>query len=166
MAAAPSSRETFAALDAETGGATTSWTHSGTHSAEAGFEDPAFGWVGVRADLGPGGIHAMVVPGSAEAAQALSGQMAGLHHHLSQHRTPVESLTLASPTYGEANYNANQGTGQNDRQNRQDETSASSAVSAAGALASRVWSGGSAPGGAGGLAPPEASPGARISIFA
>ncbi len=97
-----SSRETFAALDGDAEQSATSWTHAGAHSAEAGFEDPALGWVGVRADLSASGVHAAVVPGSTEAAQALSGHMAGLHAYLSEQRTPVDTLTLASPTNGGA----------------------------------------------------------------
>jgi hypothetical protein len=92
-----STRETFAALDADSGPGMTGWIHAGIHAAEAGFEDPALGWVGVKADLGAGGVHAAVVPGTAEAVAALSGHMAGLNAYLAEHRTPVESLTLASP---------------------------------------------------------------------
>jgi hypothetical protein len=92
-----SAGETFAALDAEAGRAASSWVHAGAHSAEAGFEDPALGWVGVRADLGAGGVHAAVVPGSAAAADALGGHMAGLNTYLREQHTPIETLTLASP---------------------------------------------------------------------
>jgi hypothetical protein len=108
-------RETFAALDGEIApGAPTAptrpaWTSSGAHSVEAGFEDPSLGWVGVRADLGAGGVHAFVVPGSAEAAQALGSQMAGLHAYLTEQRTPVGSLTLESPEGGNAFSGANTG---------------------------------------------------------
>ncbi len=95
-ASAPGARETFAALDGGAG-AGTGWIHAGAHSAEAGFEDPALGWVGVRADLGANGVHAAVVPGSAEAVQALGGHMAGLNAYLSEHHAPVETVTLAAP---------------------------------------------------------------------
>ncbi len=92
-----SAREPFAALDAGPGQGTSGWIHAGAHSAEAGFDDPALGWVGVRADLTPGGVQAAVVPGSAEAAQSLGSHMAGLHTYLNEQRTPVETLTLAAP---------------------------------------------------------------------
>ena len=60
--------ETFAAMDAGTEVGTPGWIHAGGHTAEAGFEDPALGWVGVRADLSGGNVHAALMPGSAEAA--------------------------------------------------------------------------------------------------
>jgi hypothetical protein len=61
-----------------------------------------------------------VVPGSAEAAQALNGHMEGLNAYLAEHHTPVESLTMAAPedrrTEAGMDQNAgqsmNQGTGQ------------------------------------------------------
>jgi hypothetical protein len=95
--AAPA-RDTFAALDAGTSPGTPAWTHAGSQHAEAGFRDPALGWVGVRADLNAGGIHATLVPSSAEAAQALNGHLAGLSTHLVEQQSPVASLTMASPS--------------------------------------------------------------------
>jgi hypothetical protein len=90
-------QETFAALDAGTSVGTPSWIHAGGHQAEAGFEDPALGWVGVRADLSGGGVHAALVPGSVEAAQALSGHLAGLNAYLAEQQTPVATLTMTAP---------------------------------------------------------------------
>lgn len=89
-------QQAFAALDGESG-AKPSWVHAGSHSAEAGFVDPALGWVGVRADLGAGTVHASVLPGSTEAAQTLGGHMAGLNAYLSRETNGVETVTLASP---------------------------------------------------------------------
>jgi len=111
-----SARETFTALDAGTGAETTSWIHAGTQSAEAGFEDPALGWVSVRADLGAGGIHAAVVPGSAEAAQVLGGQMAGLNEWLAERHTPVQSVTMTAPQGTAADSDASQGMHQGTQQ--------------------------------------------------
>ncbi len=91
------SRETFDALDAGTAAGMPTWTHTGAERAEAGFNDPALGWVSVRADTNGAGIHASLVPGSAEAAQVLGGHMAGLNAYLGEHHTPVETLTLAVP---------------------------------------------------------------------
>lgn len=91
-------RETFAALDAEPGAGAPSWIHAGAQRAEAGFEDPVLGWVGVRADLGAGGVHAAIVPGSAEAAQSLGGHLAGLNAHLAAEQIPVSSLSMAAAT--------------------------------------------------------------------
>lgn len=89
-------QETFAALDGATG-QSTSWVHAGPRSAEAGFEDPTLGWIGVRADMGADGVHAAVVPGTPAAAAELGAHMAGLSTYLSEHRAGVEILTLASP---------------------------------------------------------------------
>jgi hypothetical protein len=89
-------QETFSALDAEPAQGASTWIHAGPQHAEAGFQDPSLGWVGVRADLGGSGIHAALVPGSGEAAQVLGSQMAGLNAYLTEHHTPVETLTLAS----------------------------------------------------------------------
>lgn len=116
---APGSGETFAALDADAAHGA-SWLHTGAHSAEAGFEDPALGWVSVRADLAAGGVHAAVVPGTAEAAQALSTHMAGLNSFLNDQRTPVHTLTLSSPG-GDSSQNqgaANQGMGNQGAENQ------------------------------------------------
>lgn len=95
--AASGLKETFAALDAEGATGKSTWIHAGAQRAEAGIQDPELGWVGVRADMGSGGIHASLVPGSADAAQTLGGHLAGLNSYLSDHHTPVETLTLAAP---------------------------------------------------------------------
>jgi hypothetical protein len=123
-AAAPATRETFAALDAGTSQGTPTLVQAGAHRAEAGFQDPALGWVGVRAEASEGGVHAVVVPGSAEAAQSLSGHLAGLNAYLAEQHTPVESLTVAAPegrwtesgTHQGANQSMHQGTGQDTEQ--------------------------------------------------
>ncbi|MGP8173171.1 MAG: hypothetical protein ACLP7O_01330 [Terracidiphilus sp.] len=107
-AAGAGSRETFAALDAGTTTGTPIWIHAGAQRAEAGFQDPALGWIGVRADGSGGGIHAALVPGSADAAQALGGHLAGLNAYLAEQHTPVESLTLAAPE-GRSDQSASQG---------------------------------------------------------
>lgn len=95
--AGPSARETFTALDAETASGAPAWTHAGARGAEAGFQDPALGWIGVRANMSGAGIRAALVPGSADAAEALGGHLAGLNTYLAEQHTPVETLTLAAP---------------------------------------------------------------------
>jgi hypothetical protein len=118
---AASPQETFAALDAGTLVGTPNWIHAGGRQAEAAFQDPALGWVGVRADLSGGSVHAALVPGSAEAAQALSGHLAGLNAYLAEQQTPVATLTMAAPgTSGmEAgvDQNTQQSAGQHGEQN-------------------------------------------------
>ncbi len=95
----PDSRETFATLDAG-GAAQPVWLHAGAHQAEAGFEDPALGWIGVRADASGGGVHAELLAGTADAVQSLGAQMAGLNAYLAEHHTPVETLTLSATGSG------------------------------------------------------------------
>jgi hypothetical protein len=94
--------DTFAALDAKSGPGAISWTHAGARSAEAGYQDPTFGWVGIRADLSGGVVHAAVLPPSAEAAQALGSQMSGLNSYLAGQHSGVETVTLAGPHGSEA----------------------------------------------------------------
>jgi len=89
--------ETFAALDAGSARGAPAWTHAGPRQAEAGFQDPALGWVGVRAETSGGVVHAAVIPGSAEAAQELSRHMDALGSYLAGEHTPVGSLAMASP---------------------------------------------------------------------
>ncbi len=103
--------ETFAAMDAQANGSGIAWMHTGPHQAEAGFQDPTLGWVAVRAEQVAGGIHAAIVPGSADAAQTLGGHMAGLSAHLAEQRVGVGSVSIATP--GAAPQFAGGGAGQN-----------------------------------------------------
>ncbi len=112
-------QETFAALDAGSTVGTPNWVHAGGRQAEAGFEDPALGWVGVRADLSRGSVHAEVVPGSTEAAQALSGHLAGLSTYLSENHTPVGTLNMAAPGNSGAGSGPDQSMGQGQNEGMQ-----------------------------------------------
>lgn len=96
----PDSREAFTTLDAGEATGKPTWIHAGAQHAEAGFQDPALGWVGVRADTSGGGVHAELVAGTADAAQTLGGHLAGLNAYLAENHTPVETLTLSSPENG------------------------------------------------------------------
>jgi len=87
----------FAAIDAGRSPGTTTWIHAGSRHAEAGYLDPSFGWVGVRADLSGSGIHAAVVPASVEAAQALGGHLPGLSSYIAEHHGQTATVTLAPP---------------------------------------------------------------------
>lgn len=116
-AAASTAHETFAALDAETTTGTTTWIHAGAQRAEAGFQDPSLGWVGVRAELGGGGVHAALVPGSADAAKTLGGHLAGLNSYLDEHHTPVATLTMAASADRGSDSGVGQGTEQQAGQN-------------------------------------------------
>jgi hypothetical protein len=121
--------ETFAAIDAGTRVGAPGWIHAGGRTAEAGFEDPALGWVGVRADLSGGSVHAALMPGSAEAAQALSGHLAGLNAYLTEQHTPVATLTLAASGGNSAEAGAGQSMQQDTGQNAQGNTPAQAHVS-------------------------------------
>ncbi len=67
--------EVFSTLDSAPNGARPEWRHaSGTH-AEAGFNDPALGWVGVRAEKSGTNVQATLVPSSEPAADALQGHV-------------------------------------------------------------------------------------------
>jgi hypothetical protein len=101
-------RETFAELDAGSAVGAPRWTHAADHQVEAGFEDPALGWVGVRADMSGGSVHAVLMPGTADAAQVLSTHMAGLSAHLAEQHSQVSTLTMANSGTGDGGTGAGQ----------------------------------------------------------
>ncbi|HEX4756924.1 MAG TPA: hypothetical protein VH308_03045 [Terracidiphilus sp.] len=107
-----SAHEAFAALDADTNSSGPNWIHAGTRRAEAGYQDPALGWIGVRADVSGGGVHATLLPSSSEAAQVLGGHMAGLDAYLAAEHTSVRSLTLTTPEGSEPGLASGQDLGQ------------------------------------------------------
>jgi hypothetical protein len=111
-ASGPDSREAFATLDTAGSTVATTWIHAGAQQAEAGYQDPVLGWVSVRADLSAGGVHAQLVPGSADAAQTLGSHLTGLNTYLSEHHTPVETLTLTAPEGGWSGLGSGRGGGE------------------------------------------------------
>lgn len=128
----PTPGETFAALDADSGAVQPTWIHAGAQQAEAGYEDPTLGWVSVRADMSGGGVHAELVAGSADAAQALSGHMEGLSAYLADHHTPVETLTLSSPQSGWSGMGGQAGSGQGMQQDSGEQGAGQQAAQQAG----------------------------------
>jgi len=96
----PAGSDPFSVLDADQAAGSMNWIHAGAHRAEAGYLDPALGWVSVRAEAVGGGIHAAVMPGSPEAAQVLGGHMTGLSSHLAQLHGDTATVTLASAQDG------------------------------------------------------------------
>jgi hypothetical protein len=112
----PESPDAFATLDAAVTEPRATWIHADTQRAEAGFQDPALGWVGVRANTSGGGVHAELLPGSADAAQALGSHMAGLNAYLAEHHMPVETLTMTAPEGGWSGIGSDQSAGQNMQQ--------------------------------------------------
>jgi hypothetical protein len=121
QASVGSAGATFAALDsgsafgAGTSVGTPGWIHASGQRAEAGFEDPVLGWVGVRADVVSGTVHAAILPGSAEAATELSTHLTGLGSYLSEQYATVSAVTVAAP----AQQGIESGAGQNLQQNAQ-----------------------------------------------
>ncbi len=127
-AASPSNgpQETFAALDSDSAMSTPTWIHAGARRAEAGFQDPALGWVGVQANLNGGNVHAALMPESAEAANVLSGHLAGLSAFLAEQHALVATLTLAPSTgQGVEDGAQQQGSSQNAGQRAPQEPSSS-----------------------------------------
>jgi len=116
-------RNTFATLDTAVAPRATTWIHAGTQRAEAGFQDPDLGWVSVRADLSGGGVHAQLVPNSADAAQALNSHLAGLNSYLVEHHTPVETLTLTAPEGGWSGLDSGRSAGEGMQQGSGQQTS-------------------------------------------
>lgn len=118
-AAASSSDDPFAVLDA-TPTPTPSWIHASAHSAEAGYQDPSLGWVGVRAEVSGGDIHAALVPGSADAAAVLSTHLAGLNSYLAEQNTAGATVTLAMSTDSQSYAGADQSAQQQQQQQSTD----------------------------------------------
>jgi hypothetical protein len=100
-------------MDGDASASNIRWTHTGAQHAEAGFDDPTLGWVGVRADAGGGGVHASLVPGSNEAAQMLGSHLAGLNEYLAERHPSVGAVTVTAPESGEQSSNAQSGFGSN-----------------------------------------------------
>jgi hypothetical protein len=114
-AAVPAPADAFAALDLAATPSTT-WVHAGTHQAEAGYLDPALGWVGVRAQVSGGTVHAAIVPGSAEAAQTLGTHIAGLNNYLAEHHSDFLHVTMTAPGHDDAGGAANGHSGASNQQ--------------------------------------------------
>ena len=102
-----SGQNTIATLDGTSNTASATWIHSGQHQAEAGFEDPILGWVGVRAQSDSNGIHAAIIPESQDAAQSLNIHVMGLNTYLAEHHTQVESVRVAVPEFSENAFGTN-----------------------------------------------------------
>lgn len=117
VSATPRPSEAFAALDTDVTPGAPTWTQAGARQAEAGFKDPALGWVGVRAEMSGGAVHAAVVPGSVEASHELGRHMDALHAYLAEQHTPVQSLAMAGPSGRSANAPGDEGLNRHMNQN-------------------------------------------------
>ncbi len=89
-------RQTFTTMDSTVSARTASSMHAERGSVEAGFDDPALGWIGVRAELGHSGIHASVVPDSTSAEESLRAHLSGLSDYLAERHAPIETLTVTA----------------------------------------------------------------------
>jgi hypothetical protein len=84
------------APDGSSDGPKAHWIHTGSHRAEAGFEDPSFGWIGVRAERDSGGLRAVLVPSSNDAEEALNAHLSGLNAHLANNHIQMPPVTVSS----------------------------------------------------------------------
>jgi hypothetical protein len=121
--------QTFEALDHVGNGPFANWVHVGAQRAEAGFQDPALGWIAVRADQSGGGVHATVLPATTEAAQSLGSQMTGLSAHLADAHPSITSLSLGTGDGREDGTSAGHGFNQGAGQDRGQQNAADSQVS-------------------------------------
>ncbi len=105
--------DAFKSLDGESSSnSSVRWVHAGAQQAEAGFDDPALGWVSVRAHAGSGGVHPALIPSSGDAAQVLAGHLAGLNSFLANRAAGVGDVTVASPESGASGTGTQAGSGQ------------------------------------------------------
>lgn len=164
--------EAFTALEAGTNVASgyRAVQHGARIQAEAGFQDPSLGWIGVRAETHGGALHATVLSPSTEAAQALSVHSAGLNAYLADRNTSIDSLAFVStgdPSGQAAPRDSREGThqGSGDRAEHDSTTQPLQQTSRTVAVGSH-----SVPGsGSLGIAPtrsPDSSIGARVSVLA
>lgn len=107
--------DAFKSLDMDAEHPSVRWVHAGAQQAEAGFEDPALGWVSVRANAGSAGVHPALIPSSAEASQVLAGHLAGLNSFLANRAPGVGDVTIASPEAGAPGMGTEAGSGQGSR---------------------------------------------------
>jgi len=121
--------QAFEALDRTGNGPVANWVHTSSQRAEAGFQDPALGWIAVRADQNAAGVHATVLPATTEAAQSLGSQMAGLTAHLSEAHASIASLSLGTGEGREAGTAAGQSFHQGADKNREHQDTGDSQAS-------------------------------------
>ena len=86
----------FTAMDAPVEGGRTQWTHVSPKRAEATFDDPALGVIGVRAEKRGAEVVATLVIGSSRASEELHGQISSLTDYLAAQHTKVGEVTVAN----------------------------------------------------------------------
>lgn len=125
------SGEVFAALDAQSA-PIANWVHADARHAEAGYLDPALGWVAVRAETSGAAVHASIVPSSADAAQVLGSHMPALSAYMAEHPTAATQVTMAAPEMGTAAQGSNRQMAGESGQQQAQQNMRSDAVDASG----------------------------------
>jgi len=157
-----SPQSTFAALDTATPLPSTLFTHAGLRHAEAGYLDPSLGWVGVRAEISGGALHAAVLPASPQAADILGAHLPALHTYVSQQHGIESTIDMSWQNNTNAGGGFQQSSHQDSYASAQDDPTASvprsapASVTPPGSFASFDAAG----------APPPASGGRYISVLA
>jgi hypothetical protein len=157
-----SPQSTFAALDTPTPSPSTLFTHAGLRHAEAGYLDPSLGWVGVRAEVSSGALHAAVLPASPQAADILGAHLPALHTYVSQQHGIESTIDMSWQNNTNAGGGFQQSSHQDPYPSAGDDPAASvprpapASVSPPGSFASFDAAG----------APPPASGGRYISVLA
>jgi len=70
---------------------------NGVRALEIGYQDPALGYVELRAHAAGGGIHASLTAQSADSGTVLEAHLSSLASWMTERRTPVASLSVSSP---------------------------------------------------------------------
>ena len=79
-------------------------------SLEMGYQDPAFGYVELRAHMSEGGVHASLSAQSPESGMALEGHLHSLADWMNERQTPLESLTMLPFSAGRTDLNGSHAT--------------------------------------------------------
>jgi len=87
---------------------------NGVRALEIGYQDPALGYVELRAHTVGGGIHASLAAQSADSGSVLEAHLSSLASWMTERRTPVASLSVSSPLQGYIEDRSGSGHGQRD----------------------------------------------------
>jgi hypothetical protein len=87
-------RNPFLAMDSEGSVLTQQPSPTGVSQLMVGHQDPALGYIELRAHLDGSGVHASLGTQSTAAGEALAGHLGSLTNWLNDRHTPVESLTV------------------------------------------------------------------------
>jgi hypothetical protein len=87
-------RNPFLAMDSEGSVSIQQPSPTGVSQLMVGHQDPALGYIELRAHLDGSGVHASLGTQSTAAGEALAGHLGSLTNWLNDRHTPVESLTV------------------------------------------------------------------------